>query len=185
MTLWIHPFSSACLTKQRYRWREKKSELRLLHLQKIYWSLLRRCPCDAMILPPPYQSSTHNITHTHCATHTAAKSPFLSKNSFMQSIKYDLGVVVLWVIKIFDIKQFLGWLTLYRLGWVEFYSYQTFKVIFVKIYFLDKIETFNTVCFPRPLAKGFRWCLGNENSWLYRCWNSLFSCFFVTCFSCL
>ena len=38
---------------------------------------------------------------------------------------------------------------MYRLGWVEFYRYQTFKVGFVKIYVLDKKWTFNIVCIKR------------------------------------
>ena len=37
-------------------------------------------------------------------------------------------------------NHLLGWLTFYRLGWVEFYSF------FYNFYFLDKNWTFNIVC---------------------------------------
>ena len=42
-------------------------------------------------------------------------------------------------------NYFLGWLTFYRLRWVEFYRYQKFKQAFCQNTFLDKNWTFNIV----------------------------------------
>ena len=52
-------------------------------------------------------------------------------------------------------KNFLGWLTFYRLGCAEFYRYQKSKVSFVKINFCDKKWTINK-------AKGKSMILGSH-----------------------
>ena len=72
-------------------------------------------------------------------THCSQCPSFVQKLIFDEKVTFlVLFWIEIWNFEMIKKKNFLGWLTFYRLGWVEFYRYQKFKVSFAKMYFLTK-----------------------------------------------